>query len=44
MLKDCFWAVVDVDENNNVIYCPLIDCMGCEECLEAWNRSNKEEE
>lgn len=44
MLRDCLWAVVEVDENNKVIYCPLIDCMGCEECMEAWEQHVEREE
>ena len=44
MLKDCFWAVVEVDEHNHVTYCPLIDNMGCEECMEAWENHLEWEE
>lgn len=43
-LRDCFWAVVEVDDKNHVIYCPLIDNMGCEECMEAWEEHLKWEE
>lgn len=41
MLKDCFWAVVEVDENGEVTYCPLVYCMGCEECMGAWEASQE---
>lgn len=32
MLKYCIWAVVEVDDKGKVVYCPLVECMGCEEC------------
>lgn len=36
----CFNALIEKKDDGSII-CPLIDCMGCPDCIDAWEVQQK---